>query len=61
MYDFRTEIISLAEKTLHSFVSFRLQDMGIADTWKIGLRDFVVNEERFGTYPVRSCEPRKRE
>ncbi len=44
MYDFRDEIVALAEKALHTFVRFRLKDMGIEDTWRIGIRDFVMRE-----------------
>lgn len=44
MYDYRNEIVALAEKTLHAFVKNRLKDMNIEDSWKIGIRDFVFRE-----------------
>lgn len=42
MFDLRDEIIALAEKTLHSFVTFRFKELNIENTWKTGIKDFVV-------------------
>ena len=41
MYDFRNEIVGLAERALQCFVRFRLHDMGIENSWTVGLKDFV--------------------
>ena len=44
MYDFRLEIVTLAEKALQAFVRFRLHDMGLEDIWSNGLKSFVEKE-----------------
>ncbi len=54
MYDYRTEIVALAEKALQNFVSFRLHDMGIENTWKNGLKSFVDKE-----YPLHQANYKK--
>lgn len=41
MIDARNKLIELAEQALHSFVKMRLTDMGIEQSWKNGLSDFV--------------------
>ena len=54
MYDFRNEIVALAEKALQGFVRFRLSDMGIGATWKVGLKRFVERE-----YPLHEANYKK--
>ena len=46
MIDARNKLIELAEQALHSFVKMRLIDMGIEDSWKNGLSDFVNDNYR---------------
>jgi hypothetical protein len=41
MYDYRDKILGLAERALKMFVSVRLDDLGIQDTWKVGLKHFI--------------------
>lgn len=44
MIDVREDIKKLAKRALLSFIRFRLNDLGIENTWRIGLNDFVIKE-----------------
>ena len=41
MYDFRIEIVTLAERALQRFAQFRFSDIGIENTWRNGLKSFI--------------------